>query len=136
MYTDEAGLVRAFVRRLRSKASPFGEVRHKREFYYVRGSTDVIAVTAEEEVLAFEAKLLKWRDALHQAHRNRCFAHRSYVVFPEKLISRALLNEREFARRRIGICAVSRRGLRVVREAQPEEPLELWLSRRASEEAR
>jgi hypothetical protein len=43
----------------------------------------VVALTSAGRVLAFEAKLKDWREALHQAYRNSCFANGTYVVLPK-----------------------------------------------------
>src|SRR5438105_12591295 len=99
-----------------------------REFFYSRGRTDVIAVS-DRKLLAFEAKLTRWRDAFHQAYRNRCFAHRSYVVVPSMVASRLSRHENEFTRRKVGLCAVSSsREVKVLIEARACEPLQDWLA--------
>ena len=66
-FKREASLVAAFSRRLREDASPWGRLRIGFEFDYGGGSADVFAIGKDDAVLAFEAKLTKWRDALHQA---------------------------------------------------------------------
>ena len=70
-YRSESALVQDFVRFLSSRDEAEWDATHvSREFDYTRGRTDVIALNAAGQVLAFEAKLARWRDALHQAYRN------------------------------------------------------------------
>jgi len=40
------------------------------------------------EIIAVEAKVSDWQKAIHQANRNKIFAHRSYVALPEKVAKR------------------------------------------------
>src|SRR5437764_481965 len=82
-YRTEAGLVRAFVSRLHADGGPWKVQGTAREFDYQRGRTDVVAVSGTGQVVAFEAKLDRWKDAMHQAYRNTCFSHLSYVLLPE-----------------------------------------------------
>jgi hypothetical protein len=131
----EQALVSGFVAALSNSQTSFGDVRAAREFYYQRGRADVVAISADGEVLAFEAKLTRWRQALHQAFRNTCFAHRSYVVLPAGVASSALQYEREFQRRNVGLCAVNDERVLVLREAQSRLPLQPWLSGLAASHA-
>jgi hypothetical protein len=82
-------------------------------------------------VIAFEAKLIKWREALQQAYRNTCFAHRSYVVLPKDTAMLAHRYSAEFSLRGIGICYIWQEGVIVLQEAGETEPLQPWLSRQA-----
>ncbi len=102
------------------------------EFDYSRGRTDVVAVQLDGAVLAIEGKLTRWRDALHQAYRNKCFAHRSYVALPPDTASRALRSEQEFRDREVGILIVTPNGVEVALEPVHEDPLEWWLTERAA----
>lgn len=106
-----------------------------REFSFLRGKPDVVSVSAEGEVIAFEAKLTRWRDALVQAYRNTCFAHRSFVVLPWKTAHTASKFCAEFERRSVGICAVKDGRLIIIQAAVRVEPVEPWLSVEASEAA-
>jgi hypothetical protein len=129
MYNLEQELVCQFVNMLaESEDSPWGTVKTLTEFDYLRGRVDVVALTEDGEILAFEAKLTRWRDALHQAYRNTCFAHRSYVVVPQDSVQVALRNRYEFDRRSIGLCYLSADGLTIALEAQRTVPLQSWLS--------
>jgi hypothetical protein len=131
-YRLERNLVSDFARCLRKGDTPWGRVRITFEFDYVGGYTDVLALCAQGDVMAFEAKLARWRDALHQAYRTRCFAHRSYVVLPAKTARLAVQHEHEFRRRRVGLCAMSaERGVEVLLETDGAEPFQPWISMRA-----
>lgn len=127
MFESEKILVDVFVSHLRSELSPWGNVQIATEFYYQRDRTDVVAHTEDDFMLAFEAKLQDWREALHQAYRNRCFAHRSYVVLPKSTALSAFRFRREFERRRVGICYVDGFELVVLHEASETDPVQPWL---------
>ncbi len=117
---------------LQGASTPWGTVRVGEEFFYQRGRTDVIAVTKEGCVLDFEAKLTRWRDALHQAYRNTCFAHRSYVVLPESTAKLAAQYLSEFQKRSVGLCYITESCEVVVAlEASSVTPLLPWLSEQA-----
>ena len=92
----------------------------------------MVAVAEDGAIIAFEAKLRKWRQALHQAYRNLCFAHRSYVVLPEKTALIAARYEEEFLTRGVGLCYVNDDELVILREAIANEPLQPRISDRAS----
>jgi hypothetical protein len=132
-YDSECDLVQDLVRFLggRRGSAEWRADGIAREFFYARGRTDVIAVR-DGELLAFEAKLTRWRDALHQAYRNRCFANRSYVVVPSAIGARLLRHEVEFTRRKVGLCAVSSsREVTVLIESDASEPWQEWLAHQA-----
>jgi hypothetical protein len=132
-YALEEDLVSYFARCLRRQQTPWGNgLRLVFEFDYSTGRPDVIALRSNGEVLAFEAKLYRWREALHQAYRNRCFANRSYVVLPGAMASYAAQYEHEFRRRRVGLCSVSAKGgIEVLLETELLTPLQPWLTMRA-----
>lgn len=137
-YRFEADLVRDFVLFLSSRQAQaeWAAAHVSREFDYARGRTDLVALSGDGEVLAFEAKLTRWRDALDQAHRNRCFAHRAYVVVPGPVGERALAHEVEFRRRKVGLCVVSSSDdVTILIEPDPGEPWQPWLSEVAAAEA-
>ncbi len=132
-YDSESDLVQDLVQFLggRRGAAEWRAEGVTREFFYSRGRTDVIAASGGQ-MLAFEAKLTRWREALHQAYRNRCFAHRSYVVVPSAVATRLLAHVDEFTRRKVGLCAVSSdREVTVMIEADTSEPWQGWLAQEA-----
>jgi len=120
---------------LEVESSPIGAVKCAQEFYYLRGRVDIISLTGSGQVVAFEGKLTRWRDALRQAYRNLCFAHQSFVVLPAAAADKAMAYEREFLALGVGLCAVTANTLEVRIPAQPSTPLQPWLTQRAAEMA-
>lgn len=132
MYSREDALVNDFINCI--PKSPFareGLVGVSTEFNYNRGRADIILMTFDKEVIAFEAKLQKWREALHQAYRNTCFAHYSYIIVPKIVAEIAVQYEVEFAQRLVGICYVSENKIVIARKAIKADPIQEWLMRRA-----
>jgi hypothetical protein len=133
-YLSEQALVDQFTEVLERTSEHWGGiVDFALEFFYQRGRTDVVALSGEGDVIAFEAKLLRWREALHQAYRNTCFAHLSYVLLPADVAYRAAQWEREFARRGIGVCTLEDGALKILVPARKGEPVQRWLSKKAAE---
>jgi hypothetical protein len=130
-FANEKTLVSSFVSQLGNDSSPWGRVQVATEFDYRRGRTDIVASTDDNSVIALEAKLEDWRTALHQAFRNRCFAHQSYVLLPKKTALRAHCYAGEFDRRRVGICYLEEAGIVILHSAVEADPIEPWLSQRA-----
>ena|ERR1019366_5501835 len=130
-FESEKALVSSFLAHLSTHLSPWGIVRVATEFDYQRGRTDVVAHTADDSVIAVEAKLGDWRTALHQAFRNRCFANRSYVLLPKGIALRAHRYAGEFDRRYVGICYLEDTDIVVLHSAKECAPVEPWLARRA-----
>lgn len=132
-YDSEQALVDAFSDALTASADPWGGLlEHALEFFYQRGRTDVVALSPEGEIFAFEAKLRDWKEGLHQAYRNTCFAHESYILLPCNVASRVVQWDAEFTRRGIGVCTVEDGAVRVLHPARKIEPLQPWLSARAA----
>ena len=127
-FANEKMLVDRLLSLLQSKSTFCGTVRVTPEFFYSRGRTDVVAVAEDESLIAFEAKLRDWRTALHQAYRNTCFAHSSYVVLPKKTALAAFRFVGEFEKRGIGLCYVDDSTLVVLRVSSHNEPIEPWLA--------
>jgi len=132
-YQSEDSLVRDFCFVLESSNSPWGQVGLTREFSYIRGRTDVVAVDYLGHIIAFEMKLEKWVQAMYQAYRNTCFAHCSYVVLPEPIALHAQRNCYEFTRRAIGICYIKNKTVIINLQAKHQTPIQPWLSRIAVE---
>lgn len=130
-FANEKTLVNSFISQLSADRSPWGVVRVAKEFDYQRGRTDIVAHTIDGSVIAVEAKLNDWRTAMHQAFRNRCFAHRSYVLLPKDMAMRAHRYAGEFDRRQVGICYLGDAEIVVLHSATKCDPLEPWLLRRA-----
>ena len=132
----EEFLVETFCTALETQSNPWGPVSLVREFGYLRGRTDVVAVNDDDCVIAFEAKLDRWRTALNQAYRNTCFAHQSYVLLPKQVAVRASRYPFEFERRGVGICHLDDGQVVVLRPARTVMPLQPWLAEQALEAAR
>lgn len=128
-YPSEDILVKEFCSTLQSSTSPWGQVNIIREFNYIRGRTDVVAVDQNENVYAFELKLDKWSQAVQQAYRNTCFAHGSYVVLPESKALHAYRHFHEFSRHSIGLCSVKDGVVIVLVPATYQKPIQPWLSK-------
>ncbi len=132
----EADLVGDFCEAVRSSRIPWGPHKIGVEFDYSRGRTDVILVDDKGLVFAFEAKLEKWRQALQQAYRNGCFAHKSYILVPEATARRAGRFVSEFNRRSVGLCTILEDGeIDIVIEATETIPLQPYLTKKALESA-
>src|ERR1039458_3346202 len=108
VFETEAALVTHFLKSLRSKSSPWPNLRLREQFTFDGGRPDVVAVNSLGKVIVFEAKLKRWRDALDQAYRNTTFADQSYVVLPQACASAAKAQRAEFSRRRVGLVVVGK----------------------------
>lgn len=105
-----------------------------KEFDYLSGRTDLVGVCKKDMVHAYEAKLTDWKRALHQARRNTCFAHFSYVVMPK--IGRIDPKKRlEFEKCGVGLIVVGSTRPRVAIRAQKQEPFMPWLTNTAKKAA-
>jgi hypothetical protein len=94
---------------------------------------DVVALAGRGSCLiAFEAKLKEWRYALHQAYRNRCLAHMSYVVLPKTTAIVAQRYETEFKLRNVGLCCCEAGSIDLIFSPKSEPPLEPWLLQEAT----
>jgi hypothetical protein len=126
MYTSEQKLVDEFLEKMIYN-NPWKISKFSTEFNYSRGKTDIVAISFTNEVIAIEAKLSKWRYALHQAYRNRCFADRSYVLLPMQIAIIAIQHEEEFNKRGVGLCSIENDHITILREAITEKPIQPWL---------
>jgi len=130
-YPSEEIFVNEFYSVLESSESPWGQVNIIREFNYVRGRTDLVAVDHNNNVFAFELKLERWSHAVDQAYRNTCFAHSSYVVLPESKARYAYRYNHEFSRRSIGLCSIKDGAVIILVPATFQTPIQPWLSKAA-----
>jgi hypothetical protein len=127
-YNNEQALVDDFIGCLNQFPAEWSTVSISEQFDHTNGRTDVVVVADDDTVIAFEAKLTKWRKALQQAYRNTCFAHRSYIVVPENIAVAAFRFVWEFEVREVGICFIKDDKVVVLYEAPLVEPLQPWLS--------
>lgn len=121
-YRFERDLIDAFTSTV-AQSCPWGAGPVAKEFDYRYGRTDLLFFSEAFGVIAVEAKLERWRDALQQAYRNTAFAHRSYVLLPLAAASRAIASRFEFERRKVGIVSLEDGGVRILLEAPEIKPL-------------
>lgn len=133
MYRLESQLVDELEGILASRENPFSQMEIAFEFNYKEGKVDVVASNNSGELFSFEAKLTRWRTAVHQAYRNTSFSHYSYVVLPAYAAKNALRSRHEFERRGIGLCSISGDGMTVEIPASKRTPLLPWLTDSAME---
>ena len=131
LFESERALTQFFGLALSDESSPFSSDRSAIEFDYREGRTDVILSDIEGNLVAFEMKLEKWKQALFQAYRNSSFAHYSYVVLPLETAKRAANHEYEFIRRGVGLCAVGDEEITIEITARRSEPLRPWITESA-----
>ena len=128
MYELESDLVKDFQAVISGVPDKFTIIAMASEFNYVEGKVDLIAKDSNGDLVAFEAKLFRWRNALNQAYRNSSFAHYSYVVLPETTLENAVSHIGEFHRRGVGLCFFGLSGLRVAIPATRRNPIQPWLT--------
>jgi len=128
MYKFESDLVKDFQTVIFGAPNTFAVIAVASEFNYVEGKVDLIAKNSNGDLVAFEAKLSRWRNALNQAYRNSSFAHYSYVVLPETTLENAVSRINEFERRGVGLCFLGSSGLRVEIPATKKNPIQPWLT--------
>lgn len=128
---SEADLVIDFCRNLTGQHDPWRTKNFATEFQYSRGRTDIVMTDGNGRIIAVEAKLSKWRDALNQAYRNGCFAHKSYVLLPARAAKRAERFMPEFERRSVGLCSVTKDGIVVLIDSAESLPIQPNLTQRA-----
>ena len=133
VFGSERELVAQFVAALVADGAPWGYLRVTSEFFYGRGRVDVLGACEKKRVIAFEAKLTRWREALHQAYRNTCLAHRSYVVLPAHVAARALSSQREFQKLGVGLCTLIDGRVVILLDVPPTDPIQPWLALLAAE---
>lgn len=131
LFSDEKTMVFRFIELLEQSTTPWGELQIGTEFFYQRGRTDLVAVSEEGNVIAFEAKLKLWKIALQQAYRNKCFADISYVLLPKEEVRKASQYLNEFERREVGLCSISEDEVNILFPAKRTEPLQPWLRHKA-----
>jgi len=77
------------------------------------------------EIVTIEVKVTKWKRAVEQAKRNRVFAHRSFVAFPDYVAER-VQSEPIFGELGIGLLSVgSGHTVSVLRNSRRHKPL-IW----------
>ena len=133
MFQTEASLVDCALGHLANASGPFGACETAVEFGHLGGRADILAKAPDGTLLAFEAKLVKWRKALHQAYKNSSFAHCSYVLLPVERCETARAHEDEFRRRGVGLCLDCGDEMVIDIPAKPKPPIRPWLTAAATE---
>lgn len=133
MYTRESDLVRDFAALVCGQTTPWPHMRIAFEFAYQNGRVDVVGTSSASELFSFEAKLIQWREALHQAYRSTSFSHHAYIVLPEKTAKKAAMHSYEFEARRVGLLSVSPSSLEIIIPASCQNPILPWLTGNALE---
>lgn len=112
-YKYESDLVADFLSLLESESNPWGQMPYLTECNYSGGRTDILALNGNGDLVAFEAKLVKWKSALNQAYRNTYFAQESYVLLPHCIADKATAFRSEFLERNVGLCSLSNGKMRI-----------------------
>ena len=123
----EANLVDRFIRSVR-RASPIGLSKLAYEFDYSSGRVDVLGVTPTDELVSFEAKVIRWAVALHQAYRSLVFSHYALVVLPARHSRPALAQRNEFERFGVGLRGVENQRRWFEIEPARSLPIMPWLT--------
>jgi len=107
----------------------------------VRRSTGTLKVTLASRsnqigIIAVEAKLLRWRQAIRQAQSYRSFANESFVALPRNLVSRIKGIGEQCASEGVGLISVSPRSVIIHVRPQRHQPISpdwVWLVSRTAE---
>ena len=127
MYTSEQELVDRFVLSIDQNLSPWDVIDINTEFNYARGRTDIVFMNSDGTLIAVEAKLEKWKYAIHQAYRNRCYANQSYVLLPHDVAIQVCTYRHELDLRGVGVCSIEEDTISILYEAPIDIPLQPWL---------
>jgi hypothetical protein len=130
-YLNERTMVQDLSALVITQRSPVRCRQITHEFDYSSGRTDLVGLGLNDALHAFEAKLTKWRDALHQARRNTCFAHYCYVALPKRAAELAIKAKEDFLRYGVGLVVVSEQGAKLAIRPRRNAPLFPWLTQMA-----
>jgi hypothetical protein len=130
-YVDERTMVQDLSTQVVKCGGSFGFKKITHEFDYSSGRTDLVGLGQKNVLHAFEAKLTKWREALHQARRNTCFAHYCYVALPKRAAGLAMKAKDDFVRHGVGLVVVSEREVKLAIRPRRNAPLLPWLTETA-----
>lgn len=122
MYREEIQLVSQFRKTISELTTPL-KIKHTEiEFVHLSGRTDIVGITDDGEIIAIEAKLTNWKNALQQAYRNTCFAHFSYVLLPSNKLTPAIKSEVEFTKRNVGLLTLVDNEVQIIIESRRNQP--------------
>jgi hypothetical protein len=108
--------------------SPFALKQFAKEFNYMSGRIDCIACDNLQHLYSFEAKLTKWKDAVHQAFRNTSLSHYSYVILPCQIARSVTRFEVCFAEKRVGLATIEAGKIIILIQAPYNDPIRPWLT--------
>lgn len=128
-YLDERSMVQDLSALLTSRTGPVRCSQIASEFDYNSGRTDLVGLGRNDVLHAFEAKLLKWREALDQARRNTCFAHYCYVALPKRAAESAMKARQDFQRHGVGLVVLTGRKATLAIRPRRNAPLLPWLTK-------
>lgn len=133
-YDSEYALIEIFLKKIMHEHDPLGINGFSREFDYRSGKTDIIFRSTAKKLICVEAKLFKWKDALHQAYRCSTFSHYSYVLLPWHCAQIAIKSKNEFDRRNVGLLTIENDQIRILIKPKLHIPLQPWLTESAFEQ--
>jgi len=130
-YLDERSMVQELSTFLISRNGPVRCSHIASEFDYRSGRADLVGLGRDSVLYAFEAKLLRWREALEQARRNTCFAHYCYVALPKRAADLAIKARDDFQRHGVGLLVLTGHEVRLAIRPRRNLPLLPWLTKLA-----
>ena len=130
-YDTEDGLIEAFLNTIVYEHDPLNIDGFSREFDYRSGRTDIIFRTTNGRLISVEAKLSKWKNALHQAYRCSAFSHYSYVLLPLHYAHIAVRSKDEFEKRNVGLLTIENNQVKILIKPKVLKPLQPWLTESA-----
>lgn len=129
----EGNLVRQLITCVRAGHTPWGPLQYIKEYQYGVSRTDVLGFAAADGLIAFEAKLTRWKDAVIQAYRNRAYVDLSYIVLPPAIAEQAAAFVPSFIKYGVGLCTVVKSELKILIPGVRDQPIQGWLAQRARE---
>ena len=81
-------------------------IRYTWQIPALGGRIDFVGIRPSYEVIAIEAKLSRWRNALKQAKKYQLLADKVYVAVPEKVARNALKKKHQFKESGVGLISV------------------------------
>jgi hypothetical protein len=130
MFRYEKDLIDTFLHHIDNSPNNWAFDIIIREFDYKNGKTDILA-SKSNHLIAFEAKLSKWKKAVNQAYRNTIYANYSYVVLPESTGSTAFQNIDFFQKHGVGLILVNNEKAWIALSANHIKTNTNWITRKA-----
>lgn len=129
-FETESEFVEEFIWAMMDKP-PFAINQIAKEFNYQSGRIDLIACNKSNRLYSFEAKLKKWKDAIHQAFKNTSVSHYSYVILPCQMARSVSRFKDCFLEKRVGLATIEMGKVRILIQAPYNDPLRPWLTESA-----